>query len=234
MKTSNKILIGSFLTALLILTSVHVALYAKYKKGDYTLISEDNMWPMDLSTHLLKDVKYVSLNNIGNISIRTADTSKLMYDKVEQGDEDGLTFTQNGDTLVVSGKNNGGGNWYRRTELSLAEGMQVSMKQSGAHVRKSKVAAPVSVSFSLDDSFIEFNEREEDAISYGMVRINAINDSKINLGKIKVDQLDINLRNSSFEEKNLFADSIHISADNTSSVKLGGENLIKAKFSAHE
>ena len=234
MKTSNKILIGSFLTALLILTSVHVALYAKYKKGDYTLMTDDNLWPIDLSTHLLKDVKYVSLNNIGNISIRTADTSKLMYDTVEKGDEDGLTFTQKGDTLVVSGKSNSGGNWYRRTELSLSEGMQVSMKQTGAHVRKSKLATPISISFSLDDSFIEFNEREEDAVSYGIVRINAINDSKIELRKIKINQLQINLKGSSLEEKNLTADSVRISADNTSSVKLGGENLTKAKFSAHE
>jgi hypothetical protein len=194
----------------------------------------DNMWPMDLSTHLLKDVKYVSLNNIGNISIRTADTSKLMYDKVEKGDEDGLTFTQNGDTLVVSGKKNAGGNWYRRTELSLSEGMQVSMKQTGAHVRKSNLATPVSMSFSLDDSFIEFNERQEDAANFGTVRINAINDSRIDIRKLKINQLDITLRNSSFEENDLSTDSIRISADSTSSVKLGGENLMKAKLSAHE
>jgi hypothetical protein len=233
MKTSNKILIGSFLTALLILTSVHIALYAKYKKGDYTLLT-DNMFPMDLSTHLLKDVKYVSLHNMGNVSIRTADTSKLMYDKTEKGDEDALTFTRNGDTLVVSGKDNAGGNWYRRTELSLSEGMQVSMKRSGAHVRRSNVAAPVSINFSLDDSFIEFNEREEDAATYGMVNINAVNDSRIELKKIKVNGLHINLMNSSLEEKDLFADSIRVTADKTSTVKLGGENLTKAKFFAHE
>jgi hypothetical protein len=192
------------------------------------------MFPMDLSTHLLKDVKYVSLNNIGNISIRTADTSKLMYDKIEKGDENALTFTQKGDTLVVSGKDNAGGNWYRRTELSLSEGMQVSMKQSGAHVRKSNVATPVSINLSLDESFIEFNEREEGAASYGTVNINAVNDSRIDLRKLKINQLNINLKNSSFEEKELFADTIRITADKNSSVKLGGDNLPKAKFFAHE
>jgi hypothetical protein len=53
----------------------------KYKRGDYSLVT-DNMWPMDISTtHLLKDVKYISLNNIENIDVRASDTSKLRYDK---------------------------------------------------------------------------------------------------------------------------------------------------------
>ena len=36
MKRSNKILLGGFLTAVLLLTAVHIGLFAKYKNGAFT------------------------------------------------------------------------------------------------------------------------------------------------------------------------------------------------------
>ncbi len=118
--------------------------------------------------------------------------------------------------------------------MSLSEGVQVSIRNSGAHVRKSNAGSSVSLNLLLDDSFIKFNDRDEGVADYGSVRINAINDSRIDLIKVRVNQLYINLKNSAFEEKDLFADSIQVIADKTSAVKLGGDNIIKAKFLAHE
>ena len=37
MKKSNKLLWGGFLTVLLMIAGIHIALYAKYKNGNYTI-----------------------------------------------------------------------------------------------------------------------------------------------------------------------------------------------------
>ena len=62
MKTSNKILVSAFVLALLILVSVHLTLYAKYKKGEFTIIS--NEWQPNLATLSLDNIKYLSVDNI--------------------------------------------------------------------------------------------------------------------------------------------------------------------------
>ncbi len=236
MKTSNKILLGSFLTALLILVSVHVALYAKYKRGDYTLVT-DSMWPMDITTtHLIKDVKYISLNNIENIEVRASDTSMLRYEKPKENEENILSVTQNGDTLFVLGKSqkNEIGRWYRRTELLLAGEMPVFVTNAALHVRHGERDQPLSLNLKIDKTFLELEGREEGKGNYGLIKIDAVNESRIELRNIKTNNLQIGLNKSSIEDHNLLADSISISTDAASEIKLKGQNLVKAKFTTHE
>jgi hypothetical protein len=192
---------------------------------------------MDISTtHLLKDVKYISLNNIENIDVRASDTSKLRYDKAEKNEENILSVTQKGDTLFVLGKskNNEIGRWYKRTELLLAGDMPVFITNASVHVRNGAKDLPLSLSFKVDKTFIELEGQGEGKGNYGSVKINGNNESRIELRDIKISDLKIDLNKSSFEDHNLLADSISISTDAASEIKLKGANLVKAKFTTHE
>jgi|SRR5687768_3270349 len=238
MKTSNKILLGTFLAVLLILFSVHISLYAKYKKGEFK-IAGDDMWPTNMITYSLDDVKYVSVDNLENLVIGQGDSSKLRYDKPIKGDENMLSVTKKNDTLFLSGKNakDKNGKWYKATSLSLAGLLPLKIANSKIHMgtESSKSGALlIPIDMMLDNSFMEVNIREETPMSFGTIKINAINKSRIDLYNLKTNFLDIRLNNSFLEETTLVADSIRLMTDMDSKFELSGKNLIKAKIVAYE
>jgi hypothetical protein len=51
---------------------------------------------------------------------------------------------------------------------------------------------------------------------------------------VQTNFLDLSLKNSSFEENNLTADSIRVTTDLDSEFELSGKNLLKAKILSHE
>ncbi len=238
MKTSNKILLSAFLIGLFILVGVHIALYAKFKKGEYTMVSDD-MWPTNMITYSLEGVKYVSIDNLENLVIRKSDSTKLRYDKPIEGDENMLSVTRKNDTLFLLGKSTGNddGRWYRTTHLSLA-GL-LPLKISNTKIRmttersKSKVL-PVPMDLVLDNSFMEVNIREENAMSFGSFKIDARNKSRIDFYNVTTDFLDVKLKDSFLEETRLTSDSIKLMTDMTSKFELSGKNLVKAKIVSHE
>jgi len=238
MKTSNKILLGTFLAVLLILFSVHISLYAKYKEGEFK-IAGDDMWPTNMITYSLDDVKYVSVDNLENLVIRQGDSSKLRYDKPIKGDENILSVTKKNDTLFLSGKSakDKNGKWYKATSLSLAGLLPLKIANSKIHIgtESSKSGALlIPIDMMLDNSFMEVNIREETPMSFGTIKINAINKSRIDLYNLKTNFLDIRLNNSFLEETTLVADSIRLMTDMDSKFELSGKNLIKAKIVAYE
>jgi hypothetical protein len=237
MKTSNKILLGTFFTLLFIILAVHITLYAKYKKGDYTLVSDD-MWPTNMITYSLENVKYVSLDNIENITVSTSDSNKLQYDKADEGDENILSVIKKDDTLFLSGKSatRNEGRWYRTTHLSLAGLLPLKVTNSQIHVGVSakKSRAPLSMDIMLDRSFMDVNNRHKNALSFGTFKINAINKSRIDLYNLTTNFLDVKLDDSFLKENTLTADSIRVITDPDSKLELTGKNLVKAKIISNE
>lgn len=237
MKTSNKILLSAFLATLLIIVSVHIALYAKYKNGDYALITDD-MWPTNMVTYSLSDIKYVSVDNVENVTINAADSSKLQYDKPGEDDENTLTVTKKDDTLFVLGKsvnnNNNNGRWYRRTNLSLAGPLPVKIINSQLQVQSAKTTIPISMDITLDKSFMEVNNRQSSTSNFSTLKIDATNGSRISLFKVNAHLLDVRLRNSFLEENTLSADSINVMTDLASKIQLSGKNFLKAKILTYE
>lgn len=96
MKMSNKLLLIGFLTGLLLISAIHVSLYAKYKKGDYTLYhEEDRLRPGQQSFPQIKSVSFTNLPGVvvkfgGVTRIDTSDTR--------------IEVTYHGNTLQISGK----------------------------------------------------------------------------------------------------------------------------------
>ncbi|OQP55967.1 hypothetical protein A4H97_20485 [Niastella yeongjuensis] len=79
MKTSNKILLGIFLTILILTTVVQLMVYAKYKRGEFTAFKREEFTPM---TYLpVSPARFISLKGMGNCAIKTSDTLKLEIQK---------------------------------------------------------------------------------------------------------------------------------------------------------
>ena len=236
MKTSNKILLGTFLTAILIIVSVHVALFAKYKKGQYTLITDD-MWPTNMITESLHDVKYVSINNVENVIVRPADTNKLQYDKPENGDENILEITRRADTLFLSGKSirRPHGRWYRTTNLLLADPLSVKVINSQLHLLRTPSKSDFkSMNILLDHSFLEVNNDQTKELHLESLKIDGVADSRISLRNVHTKLLDVTLKDSFLEETKLNADSIRVTTDTLSRLQLSGKNLSKTKIITYE
>lgn len=231
MKTSNKILLGAFFTSLLIIVSVHVALYAKYKKGDFTLVSDD-MWPTNMVAYSLDDIKCISVDNIENLTIQASDSSNLKYDKPGDGDDNTLSVTKKNDTLFLSGKGarNSPGRWYRTTHLSLAYLLPLKISNSQVHIHQAKSKRLIPMDISLDKSSIDVNNRQNVTTSFSTIKIDAMNSSRINLFNANTQLLDVKLKNSFLEESNLQTDSINITTDLASKIQLSGTNFLKAKI----
>jgi hypothetical protein len=235
MKTSNKILLVTFFTVLLIMVGVHVALYAKYKKGDFTAVN-DEMWPMNMISQSLTGINYVLVDNVENLTIEAGDSSKFQYDKPGEGDENILSVTRKADTLFVVGKStkNNIGRWYRRANLSISGLLPVHVKNSQLHLNRSKNTQPLAMDISLDETSMEVNNDSQESLNFSILKVNAVNGSEINLFNTTINDLDVTLRNSSLEETKLNSDSIRITTDASSKIQLSGKNLQKAKIILHE
>ena len=236
MKTSNKILLGAFLTAMLIIASIHITLYAKYKRGEYK-IADDEMWLPNMLTYPLDNVKYVSLENLDNVTITPGDSTKLQYEKADEDDDNILSVTKRQDTLFLKGESVGKreGRWYRRTNLTLAGLLPLRVINSRMYVNQPKnPGAPISFDILLDSSFLEVNRSQRDTIRFDMFNVSGLKKSRIYLFKGNAKFLNVQLNNSSFEEDDFFADSIHVMADPESRLEMRAGNLVKAKIISHE
>ena len=236
MKTSNKILLGAFLTSMLIIVSIHITLYAKYKKGEYK-IAGDEMWLPNMLTYPLGDIKYVSLENIDNVTVLQGDSSKLQYEKADEDDDNILSVTRKQDTLFLRGENvaKTGGRWYRRTNLTLAGLLPLRAINTRMYVQRSKsIDFPISFDILLDSSFLEVNRYHMDIIKFDTFKINAAKKSEIHLLKMNTKFLNVQLNNSSLEEDDLLADSINVIADSESRLEMDAKNLVKAKIISNE
>jgi hypothetical protein len=73
-----------------------------------------------------------------------------------------------------------------------------------------------------------------DTIRFDTFKVSALKDSKIYMFKANTKLLDVRLNKSSFEEDDLFADSINVMADPESRLEMRAGNLVKAKMVPYE
>ena len=98
MKTSNKILLSVLLAFMLILTGIHLALYAKYKSGDFVSAKE---LPDDMDRHPLPLIKYVSITGLTNCYLISYGEKPAI--EINKEGKSRISYKVVGDTLVVIG-----------------------------------------------------------------------------------------------------------------------------------
>jgi hypothetical protein len=133
MKKSNKLLLGGFLTVMLMVTGIHIALFAKYKNGNYTIYRREEK-KADDRVQTFPAVSFVIVRNVSGAAIRIGDRAE-----VDNLNEEVIQYIQKGDSLVITG----------RFLFGESEG-----------IRLVKLTLPYNATLSVVNSYVYFENNE--------------------------------------------------------------------------
>ena len=208
MRTSNKILLGVFVTILLILSTIHVALYAKYKSGSYVTmqsVEEDRF-----EKHTINAINRVVVYGLENVELVPGDQYKL---EIEKRQSPFLHYSVNGDSLVIHGDSlvkddRGEERKWRSNQLVriyMPSGIDLMAFNSNIDLRPavdSMKAKSYHVELNNDSRLhIPDNDYRDSTFKYiGRLFVDA-SSSEIECSRfIRFDQLSVNLKDSKFDD----------------------------------
>lgn len=220
MKTSNKILIGTLVTAMLLFISLHATVYIKYKQGYYNL---GKQWTYKKVSQL-EGISHVSLENV-KANLSNSDTSSLSLADAHNKDWEKVEYVRRGDSLFV---------FVSKTslnkvpvQLNITKNVLVKAVSSDVTLTGKKDAkATPSFFLELDNSGMEiiYNSDAELA-TYGSLKIDANNGSRITLNNAKVTLADISLKQSNLSLHETSIDSLKLRNDKASTVWLSQSSI---------
>jgi hypothetical protein len=224
MKKSNKLLLGGFLTLLLIFAAIHIALYAKYKGGDYTIYNaEDDL--ARLSMQQFPNILFVSVRNVPGATVKFSDVAQ-----VEKSEEDDIQYTRKGDTLQITGSSDQQ-EFSRPLTIFLPYNSTLSLQNSSLAFENGKKEAPNNPVIHLQKSEVFF-PGEQNPLSLGHLRLFASDSSLVLFrGNTQVAHLDVRLSNSSIETTEGDFSKLTIVTDSLSRISLSAKQLLKANIS---
>jgi hypothetical protein len=236
MKTSNKILLGIFLSILLLTTTIQLMVFAKYKRGDYTAFRRDEFYP--LTKFVLPPVRFVSISGLGNCVIENSDSTKLEVQDYKDGQ---VVYRVKDDTLFINvdkieKKSNAEDAPLTYKLVKVYVPAAVPVKATSSRISITGTPDPVrAASFIIhlerNCDFGVHNKNQEDADMY-FKRLTITSDmSYMQLDDhIIVDSLQIDpMVASTLDDKNALIKSIMINADDKSKVNLSGKNIKSLK-----
>jgi len=235
MKTSNKILLGIFLSPLLVIAAINLALYAKYKSGHYVAMATVEQDRFIRET--LGNIRYVAVYGINNLGIQSADTAKLEIEKDAHGH---LHYNIHGDSLIIHGDSavrRGMENEilrsYQSVNLYLPGDIYIIADNSDVYLKGSKDSTKAkSYQFQLSGS-ASCKMRETDpetALRYFNTIVVQAKEAQMELSaNARIRQLSLSLQHAGFNDNNALIEGLSIDADKASSLTLKGDNLKKMK-----
>jgi hypothetical protein len=223
MKKSNKLLLGGFMTLVLLITAIHVTLYAKYRAGSYTVYNaEEDELP--LSRQQFPNILFVSVQNVPVANVRFSDVAQVDKDK-----DDGLQYVQKGDTLQITGKANEE-NMGRHAAFYLPYNATLSFINSSVSFEGGKKTAQSNPLIYLQNARAIF-PGEPGPIQFGHLRIVASDNSMVLIqGNTQADHLDVQLSNSVIETGEGNFGQLSILTDSLSRISLPAKQLLKANI----
>ncbi len=236
MRTSNKILLSVFLVVLLIPTFLHVALYAKYKTGNY--VSMKNVVEDQYVHNHLKSVRYVVAHGLERFTIIPSDSLQLEVEKDKQGF---VKFEIIGDSLVIHGdstviradKTTDIIRSSQDVNLYLPSAEKIVLDYCDVTLKVNEDSSKQkSYRFDLDNSTnFQFsnNDYEDSSFKYiNSLSIKAAHSCRIEFSNYKIiKDFRLDLSDSQFDDKDAQIEKLSINADKLSSITMKGDNLQK-------
>ncbi|MEP6746289.1 MAG: hypothetical protein ABJB86_01115 [Bacteroidota bacterium] len=234
MKASNKILIGIFGAPLVIVTSLNIALYAKYKTGNYIAMTKVHE---DRYLHIpMKKISSVAVYGLNNFNIIPADSFKL---EIEKGNESHLRYAINGDSLIIHGDSivphPGASDEIHRSDQSvnlyLPASIAISADNSEINlngVKDSLKAKSYHIILARSSSLkVAQNGDDSNHVYFNALTIQAQATSIEFTAYTHMHELQLTTIASSFTDNGASIDKLMINADNVSGISLKGDNLKK-------
>jgi hypothetical protein len=230
MKTSNKILLGVLLAFMLILTGIHLALYAKYKSGDFVSAKE---MADEMGRRPLPPIKHVSITGLTNCYLIAHGEQPLI--EINEPYKSRIAYKVIGDTLIVTGDSTGTKESYDRgirnnTLVNLILPATASVQLAYGTLRLSggddSAHAP-SYSIELANAHVAIIERYPPETNVFFNRLDVVtNASSIDLDNYAaINELHVRSRSSYLNSRQALIRQMTIDADSSSSVVLSGKNL---------
>jgi hypothetical protein len=236
MKTSNKIILTFFLTALLIMTAVYATIYTKYKRGEYILFEQVKLF----NEYALPPVKYVSITGLGWCHIQFGTGSTL---RIGKGRATPVAYKVVNDTLVITGdslltkqdyvkaRRN-----YQQVTLFITGKEVVNAFESDLYMKGAPDAASAgSLTVNLySHSGLTTGDDDEVKNYYDSVQITA-NQSSVKFSQSSViNNLSIQSSASRIVNEKALIGQLQLAIDSSSTIMLLGKNLKDSKIISKE
>jgi hypothetical protein len=226
MKKSNKLLLGGFLTVILMITGIHIVLFAKYKNGNYTIYRDDKEKNERMQS--FPNVSYVIIRNVNNATVQFGDSAAVEKDR-----EDVIKYEQKGDSLIITSKyyHNIHPDGSRFIRFTLPYNVNLSAINSFLYFEKGKTDAGTNPIIILQRSHAVFIKSTTSAL-LGHVKLVASDSSIASFqGNTQMTHLEAQLSNSTLEYNDGDVGELSIVTDSLSRLSLQSKLLFKAKIS---
>jgi hypothetical protein len=232
MKTSNKILLGVFLTIIVLSATINLMVYAKYKRGDTVpFVREEKR----LTSVNLPVAKYVAISALCNVELINDASPKF---EVHQGQEKGISYQMVGDTMVILGKTSLPGQIEKGEcnnqllKLHLPATTEVYAHFAGIRINGSKdstLAPSYNIHFDKR-SFLQTGNSDDDHRYLNQLLLSG-NDTNFELDEhVIVSVLNLKMvNNSRFDDRKGEIRTLTLDVDNNSTINLTGNSIKNLK-----
>ena len=225
MKTSNKLLLGIFLTILILTTTVQLMVYAKYKRGEFTAFKRDEF--IQWTSLPVPPARFISLKGFGSCAVRPFPSLKV---DVQKENASFIKYHVVNDTLVITGNSNEPDESRNNSAMTIY--LPASVQLIGTNCTFSvlgtddSTAAP-SYNISIKNSylFINFINAGNNTTAYfKQLNITSVS-SMIDLNKRAVfNEMNLQFTDSKLSDKSATIRKLTMESDDKSSIDLSGKN----------
>ena len=225
MKKSNKLLLGGFLLVVLLISAIHITLYAKYKNGDYTIYREQvEEAPQSMQT--FPNILFVSVRNVPGATARFSDVAQ-----VEKASEEDIQYIRKGDTLLITGSGSAKeAGISHPVVFHLPSNATLALFNSSLSFEGSNKMVGNNLVINLEKSNARFSATAT-PLQLGHVKVIASNGSTAAFhGNTHVNHLDVQLSHSSIEYTEGNLGQLSIITDSLSHISVPSKHLLKANI----
>ena len=222
MKKSNLLLLTGFLAIVVLVSAIHITLYAKYKAGNYTIYNEEEDITAD-AMQTFPNIAFVSVRNVPIVNVKFGDVAR-----VEKAENEDLQYTRTGDTLVISAKVGADRDRINLHLIHVPNNVTLSVFNSTLSFVPGKKSTGNNAVIFLKKSKVYFSGADA-PFQLGNMRIVATDSSSASFhDNIQLNQLDVQLSQSAIECTDGNFGQVSIVTDSLSRISLPSKHLLKA------
>jgi hypothetical protein len=234
MRTSNKILLAGFAAIVLIITGIHVALYAKIESGDLVVLRQA-VQPPALEKHATPGVKHVLVAGLQECRVNYSDTAHI---ELTKNWKEHLEWSVDGDSLIIGSSGNTdyarGARVHVPVDLYLPADVTVHARYSNLLVRgsfDSSKAFSRSISGENSEILLVADDRVIMPFYWKKLAVTSQEGVVHVAPNAEINEMEITLNNNSaFRDGGGNFGTLSVKIDSTSTLSLRQRSLEKVKI----
>jgi hypothetical protein len=232
MKASNKILAGGFFTIILGLLAVNVALYARYKAGNYVPYSEkENAEATQVKE--FANARSIDIRFLSNVVVRIGNRMKIEQYGENNGD---VVLTEQGGRVELFLKDSiGSERMFKYVIVYVPENSTISSYKAHIRVDGQNGEKIHHLNFIVSGGQIDF-ERPKSMLNIDSLSVDAANQAVIELKNAQIRKMSVQLNASELTDHESDIQELKLNTDSASRINLQTKNFLNLtnKTTVHE